>query len=404
MTMLRITCIALLSGLCLPSLAANPWQRHTIDQSSRGADGVRLADVNNDGLPDIATGWEEGGVIRAYLNPGPQQVENPWPAVTVGRVKSAEDAVFADLDGDGRTDVISCCEGRTRTVYVHWAPPRPEQYLDSEQWQTEPIPATRGEQLWMFALPMNVDGRHGIDLVLGSKGGGATIGWLQSPADPRDLGRWRFHPFYDAGWIMSVQAADMDNDGDSDIVASDRKGPARGLLWLQNPGPDGAASGQPWREHRIGAEDREVMFLTLGDLDADGKRDVVCAVKGRGLTVFRATGDAVRPWQKHEIAMPDNCGTGKGVAICDVDGNGRKDLIFTCEHANGDKSGARWLSYQRTVFDPIWNDHEISGPEGVKFDRIELLDLDDDGDPDLITCEERHNLGLIWYENPSQKR
>ena len=50
-----------------------PWNRHTIDNSSRGADGIRLADVNADGLMDIATGWEEGGKIRVYLNPGPKK-------------------------------------------------------------------------------------------------------------------------------------------------------------------------------------------------------------------------------------------------------------------------------------------------------------------------------------------
>jgi len=32
-----------------------PWARHAIDRSSRGADGVRLADVNGDGLPDVVT-------------------------------------------------------------------------------------------------------------------------------------------------------------------------------------------------------------------------------------------------------------------------------------------------------------------------------------------------------------
>jgi hypothetical protein len=26
-------------------------------------------------------------------------------------------------------------------------------------------------------------------------------------------------------------------DGDEDLVASDRKGPARGCFWLENPGP-----------------------------------------------------------------------------------------------------------------------------------------------------------------------
>src|SRR4051794_21927031 len=83
------------------------WVRHTVDESSRGADGVRLADVNGDGLPDVATGWEEGGRVRVCLNPGPALARRPWPSVTVGRVGSPEDAVFVDLDGDGSTDVVS---------------------------------------------------------------------------------------------------------------------------------------------------------------------------------------------------------------------------------------------------------------------------------------------------------
>ena len=47
--------------------------------------------------------------------------------------------------------------------------------------------------------------------------------------------------------------------------------------------------------------------------------------------------------------------------------------------------------------------HDIAGPQGIKFDRIELLDLDLDGDLDVMTCEERENLGVVWYENPHIK-
>ena len=50
---------------------------------------------------------------------------------------------------------------------------------------------------------------------------------------------------------------------------------------------------------------------------------------------------------------------------------------------------------------------DLSGKGGSKFDRIELLDLDGDGDLDVITCEENggknsRGLGLIWYENPTR--
>ena len=380
-------------------VVAEPWKRHTIDDSSRGADGVRLADVNGDGLMDIATGWEEGGVIRVYLNPGPAKASSTWPAVTVGKVKSAEDAVFADLDGDGQFDVVSCCEGDTRTIFVHWAPRQKSEYLTEKSWTTAAIPCTAKQQMWMFAVPIQIDGRTGTDLVVGSKGSSATIGWLESPTDTRQLDQWKFHPIYQAGWIMSLQKLDMDGDGDLDVLASDRKGSNRGVLWLENPGAAEISKlKQKWTEHRLGAGDREFMFLNYADLDIDGHRDVLCAVRGRGVSVF--LGASNRKWRHIEVPISPSCGTGKGVAVGDIDGDGQNDVVFSCENASNGKSGLQWLSYAKSVGDPFWKNHEISGPNGIKFDRIELIDLDADGDLDVMTCEERNNLGVIWYENP----
>ncbi|MGI9243630.1 MAG: FG-GAP repeat domain-containing protein, partial [Verrucomicrobiales bacterium] len=169
------------------------WKRHTIDRSSRGADGVRLGDLNGDGLLDLVSGWEEGGLIRAYLNPGSLGAKQPWSSVTVGRVKSPEDAVFVDLDGDGGLDVVSCCEGKNKTVFVHWAPQDRAKILDESAWETAAIPCAAGEQMWMFAIPLEIDGAHGIDLVVGSKGAGGSISWLQAPENARDLAAWKRH-------------------------------------------------------------------------------------------------------------------------------------------------------------------------------------------------------------------
>ena len=67
-----------------------------------------------------------------------------------------------------------------------------------------------------------------------------------------------------------------------------------------------------------------------------------------------------------------------------------------------DRSGVVWLSHGGDPRRGTWTRHEISGLEGVKFDLVPLLDLDGDGDLDVITTEEITNLGIIWYENPGR--
>src|SRR5688572_29077110 len=114
------------------------WTRHTIDDSSLGADGVRMGDVNKDGLPDITSPWEQGGKVVLYIHPGKGKVRDRWPRVVVGEVGDPEDAVLVDLDGDGVLDVVSACEGETRSMFVHWAPADKGQLLDPTAWKTAP--------------------------------------------------------------------------------------------------------------------------------------------------------------------------------------------------------------------------------------------------------------------------
>ena len=405
-TMKRLAAVLLATGCAMglalaaaPGKSSAPWRRHTIDRSSRGADGVRLADVNGDGHPDIVTGWEEGGLTRAYLNPGAGKAAAPWPAVTVGKTTSVEDAVFVDIDADGAIDVVSSCEGSNTVMYVHWAPADKKKYLSPDAWRTVELSTSKKQMRWMFALPLQVDGKGGVDIVAGGKSAGAQVGWWKAPANPRDVKAWTWHPLCDAGWIMSLVGADMDGDGDTDVLVTDRKGKTRGCFWLENPGP-GAAQTQPWPRRDIGGAGKEVMFLTVADLDADGLDDVLVAVKPAEILFLRRLSRDGRTWKTHPIRMPGGIGTTKAVAVGDMDLDGKPDLVFSCENATGDKHGVKWLSYRTTPTDPDWDAHTVSGPEGVKFDLVQLLDADADGDLDIFTCEERANLGVFWYENP----
>jgi hypothetical protein len=377
-----------------------PWLRHVIDDAGRGADGVKLRDVNGDGRLDITTGWEESGETRVYLHPRRDKVTGKWPAVTVGKTRSVEDAVFTDLDADGAPDVVASCEGKERALFVHWGP-RKEKLLDKASWQQAAIPVSQNRMMWMFAIEAELDGKEGVEVVAAGKGKGAEIGWMEIPRGSRDVSAYRWHPISPVGWTMSLVALDMDGDGDRDVLVSDRKGSLRACRWLENPGP-GPQLRESWKNHFIGGRDAEVMFLTVTDLDGDGLDDVLAAAKPARILVFRRKNKQGDGWERSEIPYADNMGSGKGIAAGDLDGDGRTDLIISCEHANPPKSGVTWLSCSGNPLEDPWQRHEISGPDGIKFDRIELSDIDADGDLDVLTCEERHagkGIGVFWYEN-----
>jgi hypothetical protein len=237
-----------------------------------------------------------------------------------------------------------------------------------------------------------------VDLIAGGKARDAAIGWFESPKDPRQLAGWQWHALRPVGWLMSLVASDMDGDGDKDIVFTDRKGKHTGCAWLENPGPGGLQA-KPWREHAIGAAGREAMFLQLADLDRDGLEDVLVAVRTKELFWLRRLDRTGKDWQPHSIPLPESAGEAKAVNAADLDGDGRMDLVFSCEHAQAPRHGLMWLSHDGSPAGR-WTAHELSGVDGVKHDLIALADLDGDGDLDVITTEEVKNLGVVWYENP----
>jgi hypothetical protein len=101
-------------------------------------------------------------------------------------------------------------------------------------------------------------------------------------------------------------------------------------------------------------------------------------------------------WLQTEVPLPEGSGIGKSVAIGDTDGDGKNELIVSTVDARG----------KHSVFGlhrggpSAWSAFAVSGQEGTKFDRIDLFDIDEDGDLDVLTCEERENFGVFWYENP----
>lgn len=407
------------SFLFAEEIASKPWPAHTIDNTSIGADGVRLLDVNGDGLPDNVTGWEEGNITKVYLHPGYEKVRDFWPSVKIGKTPSVEDAVFVDLDGDGIHDVVSSTEGKSKRIFFHWAPKDRKDYMKESAWKTEVLPASVGMSMWMFCVPMQIDDQNGIDLVFGGKdlkanllkGGSTTpkLGWFESPPNPRDMEAWKWHPLGPATWIMSLIAVDMDGDGNQDVLVTDRW--REGCFWLRHPGWDDPEKlRRPWelirlhRDEKIEPKKNEMMFACLADLDRDGLEDVLIAIKPRTILWLRRLDGSGRRWEKYPIQVGNKTGTMKGVAVGDLNNDGKNEIVITCEDAQK-SCGIAWLSYDRSPMEPVWKFHDLSGPNGIKYDQPFLVDLNGDGKLDVITTEERDStsklgFGIIWHENP----
>jgi hypothetical protein len=97
------------------------------------------------------------------------------------------------------------------------------------------------------------------------------------------------------------------------------------------------------------------------------------------------------------------------VSIGDIDLDGRRDLVLSSEQAQNGRRGIVWLRYRESPLRPDWDVFDLSGPDGIKFDMNLLLDVDGDGDLDVINSEENDNardgkagLGVVWYENPAR--
>lgn len=257
-----------------------------------------------------------------------------------------------DLDGDGRTDLVTANEGG-RSISVLQGPA-------FEARQDYPLGAYPSS---LALSDLDRDGR--LDVVV-TLGGANAIAILRNRGDGSLAPPRRYRAGQSPG---ALAAGDLDGDGAPDLVAANTLGDTEGVSIFLNRG-DGTLR----RRHKRDAGSAP-SSLAITDVAGNRSADVVVGHDGEaGATVLVGAGDGTFP-RARTFAVPDDSAA---VSVADLDGKGRPDLVLEgctprvmLARAGGGFSKPREL--------PV-------ADEGCASPKVSAGDVNGDGRIDLVTA------------------
>jgi len=350
------------------------WTASNIATSADGARSVFAADMDNDGDMDILSASSADDTIAWYENDG---AANPsWSAVDIATSGNGAFSVFAaDMDGDGDMDIISASPlDNTIAWYENDGAADPS-------WSASDIDINADDAKSVFAADMDGDGDMDI---LSASSADDTIAWYENDgaADPS----WTADDIAtSADGANSVFAADMDNDGDMDIVSASHNDDT--IAWYEN---DGAVD-PSWSASDIAISADYASSVFAADMDGDGDMDILSASRDDDtIAWYENDGTADPSWTASDIATSAN--GARSVFATDIDNDGDMDILSASRNDNA----IAWYENDGTA-DPSWTASDIAtSADGAT--SVFAADMDNDGDMDILSASIDDDT-IAWYEN-----
>ena len=361
--------------------------QHVISIDMSGCDAAFPADMDGDGDIDVVAQSHDTMYNEYYV----KWFENDgnglgWtPHVVSEDYATVRCAYPGDVDGDGDMDVVGANSSQANKCVEWW---RNEDGF-GKRWTRFVVDEVFGKP--RFACTADLDGDDTLEVVAGSHTQPYEIAWWRSVTVPADS-VWEKHLVSETSRTCNdLHPTDLDQDGDIDLLSTQVLDGNAGLSFRENV--DG--TGLVWSETEIAGGELSGTSIHSADMDGDGDLDVVGCGQDEWagdyfyyLSWFENEGGC-QSWVEHEVQedeyylfSPD------AVHAADLTRDGMPDIICGEHLHTYDLSVYRRVSIGEDMF------AEYVLESGPWFDDVDTADFDGDSLPDILVASDE----VCWYE------
>jgi hypothetical protein len=366
--------LLLVGIICVNTYSQIGFQDHTITIEANGALSVYATDIDGDGDMDVLSASFGDDNIAWYENTDGQGSFGPQQIITIN-ADGAFSVYATDIDGDGDMDVLSAS---FEDDNIAWYENTDGQGSFGAQ---QIITTNTIEARSVYAA--DIDGDGDMD-VLSTSVLDDKIAWYENTNGQGSFGAQQIITT-NADGAYSVYAADIDGDGDMDVLSASEFDDK--IAWYENTDGQGNFGAQ-----QIITTNADVAAsVYAADIDGDGDMDVLSASQLDNKIAWYENTDGQGSFGAQQI-ITTNADAAVSVYATDIDGDGDMDVLSASQLDNK----IAW--YENTNGQGSFGAQQIITTNADVAFSVYATDIDGDGDMDVLSASWLDDK-IAWYEN-----